>query len=178
MSNPSNCHVWHWTSDLNLYMHIPVYYQSKYVIIIVVVFEMNVMYIDCVYGCYIRVYWLCIWCYIHVYWLRIWVLYTCILIAYMGAIYMSFDCVYGCYLHVYRWCVWVLHTYIFIVYMGVMYIYVDGVYGCYVHVYLLCMGAICMYTDCVYGCYIHAYWLGIWVLYTCILIVYMGAIIR
>jgi hypothetical protein len=29
------------------------------------------------------------------------VLYTCILIAYMGVIYMSFDCVYGCYLHVY-----------------------------------------------------------------------------
>ena len=35
-----------------------------------------------------------------------------------------------------------------------MYIYVDGVYGCYVHVYQLC----------------------IWVLFACILIVYMGVI--
>ena len=153
MSNPANCHVWHWTADLNLYIHIPVYYQSKHVIIIVVVFEMNVMYIDCVYGCYIRLYWLCIWCYIHVYWLRIWVLYTCLFIVYMGAIYMYIDGIYECYVHVYWLWIWVLYTCMLIVYMGAMYMYIDCVYGCYLHVYRLC----------------------IWMLCTCMLIVYMGA---
>jgi hypothetical protein len=41
--------------------------------------------------------------------LCIWVLYTCILIAYMGAIYIYIDCVYGCCIHVCRLCIWVLH---------------------------------------------------------------------
>ena len=82
MFNPSSCYVWHWTSDLNLYMHIPVCYQNKYVIIIVFVFEMNVMYIDYVYGCYK-----------HVYGCN-----ACILTVYMGAMYMYIDGVYECYI--------------------------------------------------------------------------------
>ena len=63
--------------------------------------------------------------YIHVYWWCIWVLYTCILMVCMGAIYMYIDYVYGCYLHVYWRCVWELHTCILIVYMGVIYMYID-----------------------------------------------------
>ena len=49
--------------------------------------------------------------------------------------------------------------------MGAIYVYIDCVYG-----------AIYMYIDCVYGCYIHVFSLCIWVLYTCILMVYMSAI--
>jgi hypothetical protein len=45
------------------------------------------MYIDSVYGCYIHVYW---WC--------IWVIYTCIIIVYMGVMYMYVDGVYECYI--------------------------------------------------------------------------------
>jgi hypothetical protein len=79
-------------------MHIPVCYQNKYVIIIVFVFEMNVMYIDYVYGCYT-----------HVYGCN-----ACILTVYMDAMYMYIDGVYGCYIHifvhVYLLCIWVLCT--------------------------------------------------------------------
>jgi hypothetical protein len=114
------------------------------------------MYIDCVYGCYVHIYWLCIWvgCYVHVCWLCIWVPYICILIVHMGAMYMHIDCVYRCYIYVCRLCKWVLYTCILIVYMGAMYMYIDSVYGCHIHVY----------------------WLCIWVLFTLILIVYMHAL--
>ena len=95
-------------------MHIPVCYQNKYVIIIVFVFEMNVMYIDYVYGCYK-----------HVYGCN-----ACILTVYMDAMYMYIDGVYGCYIHVYE-----CNGCILTVYMDVMYMYIDGVYGCYIHVY-------------------------------------------
>jgi hypothetical protein len=39
-------------------------------------------------------------CYIHVYWLfmRVLHVYTCILMVYMGGIYMYIECVYGCYI--------------------------------------------------------------------------------
>jgi len=37
------------------------------------------------------------------------------------------------------------------------------------------MGAIYMYIDCVYGCYIDVYVRCIWVLYACMLMVYMGS---
>jgi hypothetical protein len=107
-------------------MHIPVCYQNKYVIIIVFVFEMNVMYIDYVYGCYK-----------HVYGCN-----ACILTVYMDAMYMYIDGVYGCYIDVYG-----CNACILTVYMDVMYMYIDGVYGCYihifVHVYLLCIWVLC-----------------------------------
>jgi len=51
--------------------------------------------------------------------------------------------------------------------MGVIYMYIDWVYG---------LGAMYMHVNCVYGCYGHVCRLCIWVLCTCILIVYMGAI--
>jgi hypothetical protein len=64
-----------------------------------------------------------------------------------------------------------------IVHKGGIYMFIDCTYGWYIHVYWLCIwGSIYMYVDCVYGWYIHAYWLCIWVVYTCILIVYMGGI--
>jgi len=63
------------------------------------------------------------------------VLCTCIMIVYMGTIYMYIDSVYGCYIHVYWWCIWVLYTCILIVYMGVVDMCIDCVYGCYMHVY-------------------------------------------
>ena len=56
--------------------------------------------------------------YTHVYWWCVWVLYTCILMVYMGAIYMYIYCAYGCYIHVYWLCVWVLCTCILMVYMA------------------------------------------------------------
>jgi len=59
------------------------------------------MYIDCVYGCYIHVYLLCIW----VLCTGILIVYTgaisCILIVYMDDIYMFIYCVFGCYVQVY-----------------------------------------------------------------------------
>jgi hypothetical protein len=103
------------------------------------------MYIDCVYGWYIHVYhnqYTCIYhpytqsiyMYIHVYttlmhhqYTSIYqpytqsiyrVVYTCILIVYMGGIYRYIDCVYGLYIHVYYLCIRVVYTCILIVYMG------------------------------------------------------------
>ena len=55
--------------------------------------------------------------------------YTCLLIVYMGDIYMCIDAIYGCYVHVYRLCIWVLYTCILGVYMGVMYMYIDVTNG-------------------------------------------------
>jgi hypothetical protein len=52
------------------------------------------MYIALRYTINIHVY---ITWYIHVYWLCKWLLYTCMLMVYMGAIYMYVDGVYGCY---------------------------------------------------------------------------------
>jgi len=51
-------------------------------------------------------------------------LYACILIVYMGAIYMYIDCVNG-----------VVCTCILILYMGAIYMYIDRVYGWCIHVY-------------------------------------------
>jgi hypothetical protein len=73
------------------------------------------MYIDCVYGCYVHVYWLCIW-----------VEDTRILIVYIGAICMYIDFVYRGYI-------------LFIMYIGALCMYIDCVFGCYIHVYLLCI---------------------------------------
>ena len=70
------------------------------------------MYIDCVFGCYIHVYLLCIL-----------VLYACILIVYL----VLCTCILIVYL--------VLCTCILIVYMGAIYMYIDGAYGRYIHVY-------------------------------------------
>ena len=63
-------------------------------------------------------------------------LYTCILMVYMGGIYMYIDCEYGCYIHVYSWCIWELYTCILIVYLGVIYMYFGCVYGCYIYIYI------------------------------------------
>jgi hypothetical protein len=61
--------------------------------------------------------------------------YACILMVCMGAIYMYIDGVYGCYIHVYWLCIWVLYTRILMVYISVIYMYIDCVYGCYIHVF-------------------------------------------
>ena len=75
------------------------------------------MYIDCVYRCYIHVYWLCIW-----------VLYACILVVRKGAIYMYIDCVYGCYACV----LIVLYACMLIVYMDAIYMYIVHNSGIYI----------------------------------------------
>jgi hypothetical protein len=56
-----------------------------------------------------------------------WVLYACILIVYMGDMYMHVYCVYGCYVDVYWMCIWVLYTCILILYKGTIYMYIDCV---------------------------------------------------
>jgi hypothetical protein len=69
-----------------------IYRQCTYIVYILIVYMGSIcMYIDCVYGCNI-----------HVYWLYILVLYTCILMMYMGAIYMYISHIhsqYTCILH-------------------------------------------------------------------------------
>jgi hypothetical protein len=148
------------------------------------------MHIVCVYGCYAHVYW---WC--------LWVLYTCILIVYMGAditpIYIinmhvhstdiqnQYTCIYHpiytINIHVYTTytyclCIWVLCTCILMVFMSAIYMYIDCIYGCCIYVNWLCIWVLHAYILSVYGCYIHVYWLCVWVVYTCMLMVCIGAI--
>jgi len=54
----------------------------------------------------------------------------CILIVYMGAIYMYVNCVYWCYKHVYCLHIWLLNTSILIVHMVARYMNIGCVYGC------------------------------------------------
>jgi len=55
------------------------------ILIVYMVLITYTMYIDCVYGSYIHVCWLCIW-----------VLYTYMFMLHLGALYMYIDCVFVC----------------------------------------------------------------------------------
>jgi hypothetical protein len=138
---------------------------------------MNViyMYIDCVCGCYIHACWLCIW-----------VLYTCLLMVYMEVIYMYIDYIYMGAMYMY---IAFVYTFIAIIYTIDMHVYSTHAHHQYsqqpytqsIYMYIEPITqSIYMYIAPIYKSNIHVhstvYWYCIWVIYTCILTVCMGAI--
>jgi hypothetical protein len=125
--------------------------QYTYTCILMVYMGPTYMYINSAYGCYIHVYWLCIW-----------VLCTCILMVYMGAMYMYIDGHhYTCKYHP---CTPSIYMYIALLHTINIYVRSTHIYNHYTCI------------DCIYRFSLHVNWLCISMLWTCILRACMGVI--